>query len=137
MSRRTAPSTAIALPFSRCGLTFTEINLLVNTRSMHISPPEAAPVESVESFRARAEAWIASRVERRPETTSVWGEGDFDVSVFHDVSLDEEKAHLDGLVAWHQAKLDAGFAAITWPTDTGGQGLTGAHERAFAAVEDQ
>ncbi len=65
----------------------------------------------------------------------MWGEGDFDVTVFHDRERDEELRLLDEYVAWHHQKLAAGFAAIAWPISYGGAGLSREHDRAFAMLE--
>ena len=50
-------------------------------------------MEDVAAFKARAEHWLADHKPRRvpvTETPKVWGEGDFDVTVFHDRSLANE-----------------------------------------------
>ena len=70
-------------------------------------------------------------------TASTWGEGHFDVTVFHDRSEEQERRYLADYVAWHHEKLAAGFAAVTWPVAAGGAGLSSAHERAFKDVESQ
>jgi alkylation response protein AidB-like acyl-CoA dehydrogenase len=38
-------------------------------------------------------------------------------------------------MSWQQTKYDAGFGAISWPTEFGGAGLSMGHERAFALEE--
>jgi alkylation response protein AidB-like acyl-CoA dehydrogenase len=92
-------------------------------------------IEDVASFRARAEAWLASRRPRQVARETRWGEGSFDVTVFHDVDPEEELRLLADHVAWHHEKLAAGFGAIAWPVEQGGAGLTRAHERAFVMLE--
>lgn len=87
------------------------------------------------SFLERAEAWLAERRVRRASTTFVWNEGDFDVTVFHNLDPDAERRQIEDLVAWHQEKLAAGFAALTWPEQWGGRGYPEAFERAFADLE--
>ena len=47
----------------------------------------------------------------------------------------EERALIGRAAAWHQAKAERGYHAITWPEEWGGLGLSRAHERAFAAAE--
>ncbi|HQZ36980.1 MAG TPA: acyl-CoA dehydrogenase family protein [Ilumatobacteraceae bacterium] len=94
-------------------------------------------IESIESFRDRAEAWLSARRVRKVPTASTWGEGHFDVTVFHDRSEEQERRYLADYVAWHHEKLAAGFAAVTWPVAAGGAGLSSAHERAFKDVESQ
>ncbi|GAA10567.1 MULTISPECIES: acyl-CoA dehydrogenase family protein [Gordonia] len=44
-------------------------------------------------------------------------------------------AELTAAVDYQRAAFDAGFGWITGPSDLGGSGLSGAYERAFAAVE--
>ncbi len=92
-------------------------------------------VESIESFRKRADAWLAERRPRRVPKAATWGEGEFDVTVFHDRSEQDERRYLAEYVAWHHEKLAARFAAITWPVEAGGAGLSSAHERAFKEAE--
>ncbi|HQV56899.1 MAG TPA: acyl-CoA dehydrogenase family protein, partial [Ilumatobacteraceae bacterium] len=94
-------------------------------------------IESIESFRARATAWLDEQRPKRTTTAPVWGQGSFDVSVFHAMSDEDEQRYLDEYVVWHHQKLAAGFAAITWSKDAGGQGLSAAHERAFKEIESQ
>jgi alkylation response protein AidB-like acyl-CoA dehydrogenase len=91
--------------------------------------------EAVEEFRLRARAWLAAHASPRRESTSGWGEGTFDVSVFHDLPHDAERAVLTRLVAWQRAKHDAGFGAITWPVEDGGAGLTPQHAEAYYEEE--
>ncbi len=93
---------------------------------------------SVDEFAAEAQAWLETKLERRPPSADqVWGEGDFDVSVFHAMTFDEERAHLDRLLDWVRVKAEAGYHAITWPTGLGGLGLSRAHARAFGRLERQ
>jgi alkylation response protein AidB-like acyl-CoA dehydrogenase len=97
-------------------------------------------VEDIAEFRERAEAWLASRRPRKmPVTTTpkLWGEDEFDVTVFHDRSLDDERRYLAEYVAWIAERSAAGFWAIAWPTDWGGAGLTKMHERAYIDIEGQ
>jgi alkylation response protein AidB-like acyl-CoA dehydrogenase len=94
-------------------------------------------LESIESFRSRAEVWLSTRRPRRVAKASAWGEGEFDVTVFHDRTEEEEHRYLADYVAWHHEKLASGFGSITWPVAAGGAGLTAAHERAFKELEAQ
>jgi alkylation response protein AidB-like acyl-CoA dehydrogenase len=61
--------------------------------------------------------------------------GSDDVSVFHDLSFDEERELLWRAMKWQQVKCDAGYGAITWPVAEGGSGLPHAYEQAFAEEE--
>lgn len=92
-------------------------------------------IEDVAAFRARARAWLEATVSPLTPAASRWGEGELDVEVFRDFGHEEEIAHLERYRAWHHAKLAAGFAAIDWAPEFGGQGLSKAHERAFAEEE--
>jgi alkylation response protein AidB-like acyl-CoA dehydrogenase len=95
-------------------------------------------VEDIAAFRARAEQWLASVAPRKQASATderQWGEGDFDVTVFHDRSIDEERRYLAAYVDWIAQRRAAGFWAITWPVERGGCGLTKAHERAYVEVE--
>lgn len=92
----------------------------------------------VDEFAEQAETWLATKLDRRPPSAEqVWGEGDFDVSVFHALTFEEERAHLDGLLDWVQVKTEQGYQAITWPRALGGLGLSRAHARAFGRLERQ
>jgi alkylation response protein AidB-like acyl-CoA dehydrogenase len=96
------------------------------------------PVEDVAAFKLRAEEWLADRKPRRVSVVDapmVWGEGEFDVTVFHDRSLDDERRYLSAYVDWIAERSAAGLWGITWPTEFGGAGLTKAHERAYIDVE--
>jgi alkylation response protein AidB-like acyl-CoA dehydrogenase len=92
---------------------------------------------SVESFAAAAREWLAARLPPADPGHLAWGEGSDDVSVFHRLSFDAEKALLDRAMAWQQQKYDAGYGAITWPPEYGGAGLTVAHEQAFTDAESE
>lgn len=91
---------------------------------------------SVEDFATQAEEWLGTRLERRqPATEQAWGEGELDVSVFHALTLDAERAYLDSLLDWVRAKAECGYHAITWPRELGGLGLSRSHARAFGRLE--
>ena len=95
-------------------------------------------MEDVASFRARAETWLEGRVARRAVVDDVdkaWGQGEFSVTVFHDVPIDEERVFLAQYQSWNRERTAAGFGAITWPAEYGGAGLTKDHERVYAELE--
>jgi alkylation response protein AidB-like acyl-CoA dehydrogenase len=91
------------------------------------------------TYRAECREWLASRLELRPAETGAearpWGAGSDDVSVFHDLSFDEERDLLDKAMKWQQVKCDAGYGAITWPEEYGGAGLPAAYQDAFNEEE--
>ena len=72
-------------------------------------------VEDVESFRKRARAWISANVARLDELPS------------HRSTAERIASARD----LQRRIYDAAFAAITWPTEYGGQELTPAHMHAF------
>ncbi len=99
-------------------------------------PADPAP-PGVAEFAAAARTWLAARwpaAAAGPEQRG-WGEGSDDVSVFHRLSHQQERALLDRAMAWQQEKYDAGYGAITWPAEYGGAGLSDAHDRAFTEAE--
>ena len=65
----------------------------------------------------------------------MWGVGSDDVSVFHDLPADDERALLARAMRWQQEKCDAGYGAITWPPEYGGAGLPAVYEGRFAEEE--
>jgi alkylation response protein AidB-like acyl-CoA dehydrogenase len=95
-------------------------------------PPE------LEDYRRRAAGWLAGQLPVRaaPSATGSGGTpGHHDLAIFHDLTPEAERRLLDQLMAFQQAKYDAGYAAITWPRADGGAGLTADHERAYLEAE--
>ncbi|MET0390438.1 MAG: acyl-CoA dehydrogenase family protein [Polyangiales bacterium] len=81
----------------------------------------ASEVESLESFRERARAFIRSTL--RPATSKT-------ASVMRgDKSDEEELAEVAREREVQRAMFDAGFAGVCVPREYGGQGLTPAHQR--------
>ncbi|HEU5085746.1 MAG TPA: acyl-CoA dehydrogenase family protein [Acidimicrobiales bacterium] len=80
-------------------------------------------VESVESFVARARAWLPDNLPRR-ETARPRGFG----------SDEEELAAVQRMRDLQRTLHDGGFAGICFPREYGGLGLTPAHQRAFNEV---
>jgi alkylation response protein AidB-like acyl-CoA dehydrogenase len=70
---------------------------------------------SVEDFAGQAAAWLAEHA----------GEAPADYGAICPPHL------VDHAVAWHREIHAAGFAAIHWPTEFGGRGLTPAHHAAW------
>jgi alkylation response protein AidB-like acyl-CoA dehydrogenase len=93
----------------------------------------ARPISTDErEFALQARAWLASVLPpRRDDETSGWGDGSDDVSVFHDLTFQEERDLLERAMAWQRTKFDAGYGAITWPAEFGGAGLGPEYEQAF------
>ena len=87
------------------------------------TPGASDRMEDVESFRARARAWIGDTLPRK---------GDDERFGLHYLMSDEEE--LERVSAQRQLQrviFDGGFAGITVPREYGGQGLTVAHQAAF------
>ncbi len=97
------------------------------------------PDISVEDFVADAQAWLEANARRRDARGAglVWGEGDFDVAVFHDLSFEEERDLIAGIVGWLRRKSERGYHAVSWPVEHGGLGLSRKHARAYARLERQ
>ena len=54
----------------------------------------------------------------KPRTdTADWGTGDDSVAVFENWTEDQERAHTDRIRAWERTRFDAGWAALSWPTE--------------------
>ena len=104
---------------------------------MSTAPVERVP--EVEAFEADASAWLRANAPVRPAGGDggelVWGYGEFNVSVFHNLSFDEERHLLEQLRAWNQKKAERGYHAIRWPVEYGGLGLSMAHTRVYQRLE--
>lgn len=85
----------------------------------------------LELYRQRARAWLA---EHAPSPVP---SQDGDVSIFHDLAHDDELALLRAAMDWQRRKFDAGFGAITWPSEYGGEGLAPEFAAAFAEEEER
>ena len=91
---------------------------------------------TLEEFTAEAHAWLRAHTAVRTRPVALeWGAGSDDVSVFHDLTFEEEAALLSANMAWQREKFDGGWGAIAWPRSAGGRGLTAAHTHAFALAE--
>jgi alkylation response protein AidB-like acyl-CoA dehydrogenase len=92
-------------------------------------------VPDLDAYRRASRTWLAERLAPADIADDVWGVGRHDVSVFHDLSFEEEAELLDRAMKWQQTKFDAGYGAIAWPAEYGGAGLGLEHERAFQEEE--
>ena len=88
------------------------------------SPAADEAMESVESFVARAEAWLPEHLPLADPTRMENGFG----------SDEEELANVARMRATQRTLYDAGFAGICFPAEYGGLGLTLAHQKAFDEV---
>lgn len=95
--------------------------------------------DDLDAFRRRARDWLADHAPPRevpgPGDGAQAGRESDDVSVFHDLSFDDEKALIDRVADWQRQKVDAGFGALGWPTEHGGAGLGSEFAEAFADEE--
>lgn len=91
---------------------------------------------SVEAFRGRARDWLDQRAPR-PPTASRGAEQRHDsVAIFRNQTDAEERATVDRRRRWLRERAEAGFGAIAWEAEHGGEGLTDAHARAYDEEED-
>jgi alkylation response protein AidB-like acyl-CoA dehydrogenase len=107
--------------------------------------PSAQP--DIELFAKQARVWLEQHAELLPEVATgpddqseaeadvVWGQGVFDVAVFHNLSEPEERARIEAVRAWQNVKFDAGYAMLNWPTELGGRGLPNTYLRAYNREE--
>ena len=97
----------------------------------------------LDAFRAEARRWLEANAERRTDTVPVaddeplWGEGAFEVAVFHNLPHDEEQRRLTASRQWQHKKFDAGYAMLNWPAALGGRGLSGSYLRAYNQEESK
>jgi alkylation response protein AidB-like acyl-CoA dehydrogenase len=87
-------------------------------------------METAEQFRARARNWLHT-VARPRDDSSGWGVGDDSVAVFEKWTPAQERAHTDAARAWEQRKFDAGWGALSWSPEFGGQNLPNYYEMVF------
>jgi alkylation response protein AidB-like acyl-CoA dehydrogenase len=93
---------------------------------------------SLDEFELQAQRWLkANATPRRTSSSAAWGEGSDDVSVFHDLTHDEEVSLLGRTMEWQQRKFDAGYGALGWPSEFGGADLGEEYELVFRALEEQ
>jgi alkylation response protein AidB-like acyl-CoA dehydrogenase len=93
-------------------------------------------VIDLDAYRTQCRGWLGAQAPPRAGDDGVrWGEGSDDVSVFHALSGEEEHALIRRGQAWQQAKLEAGYGAISWPETEGGAGLTEIHAQVFREEE--
>ena len=101
-------------------------------RSVHVDPD--IPVDD---FVADARAWFEANAAPRVAvgTGVADSEGELDVSVFADMSFEEERAHILRIADWVQRKATHGYHAVDWAQEFGGLGLSRVHARALGRVE--
>ena len=93
---------------------------------------------TLDEFESVAKSWLDANAREKPassEKESEWGEGEFSVAVFHNLTFEEESALLQEAAEWQIAKSEEGYHAITWPAQYGGLDLPIEYARAFARLE--
>ena len=93
---------------------------------------------TLEDFETKAKKWLDENAQKKPETSkkeAEWGEGEFSVAVFHNLTFEEERDLLQEAAAWQISKAEHGYHAITWPAEYGGLDLPIEYARAFASLE--
>jgi alkylation response protein AidB-like acyl-CoA dehydrogenase len=85
---------------------------------------DTAAVEDIESFRARARAWLPETFARADSHDDLIGER------LRAAGRDDH-SHSERARVGQRMLFDGGFAGITYPREYGGQGLTAAHLHAF------
>ncbi len=102
--------------------------------SKTINPPELA------EFERGVRRWLTDNG-RTPRDKTVeqsrWGVGPDDVSVFDDVSDDEQAARLAEVRAWQHAKFGAGYVTLSWDPAAGGRGWPPSYQRRFNEIESE
>jgi alkylation response protein AidB-like acyl-CoA dehydrogenase len=78
------------------------------------------------AFRAEARAWLEQHAQRRAP-----GSDPEHFYLSSDPSPEADAAHVAQCKAWQRTLYEAGWAGITWPTEWGGRGGTGAQQRIF------
>ena len=81
------------------------------------------------AFRAECRAWLEANAERRT--------GNRSMGVLSDADPESERRHVQASKAWQAVLADAGWAAITWPTEYGGRGGTPRQQGIFNEEQSQ
>ena len=63
---------------------------------------------TLEDFARDARAWLSEHAEVRGDTAVGWGVGSDDVSVFHNLTFEQEAELLGANMAWQREKFDGG-----------------------------
>ena len=92
-------------------------------------------VDELETWRAGVRSWLATVARPRSEDVRVWGQGDPDLAIFRSMTHEEETAYLERVRAYRRLRYDAGYGAISLPTEFGGTGLPSVYAVAFADEE--
>ena len=104
---------------------------------------------SIDEFVADARKWFENNAVRRAPVTNnedtnghdtngqEFNGQEFNVSVFADMTFEQEQAHISKIAQWIQRKATQGYHAVDWSPQYGGLGLSRAHTRALGRVEHE
>lgn len=92
-------------------------------------------ITDTDAFIHEARAWLQTVA--APRAATAWGEGSDSVAVFENWTAAQEREETDRIRAYEQAKFDAGWGPLTWPTELGGRDLPMAYALAFRRAEAQ
>ncbi|MCD2263563.1 acyl-CoA dehydrogenase family protein [Dietzia aurantiaca] len=84
-------------------------------------------------FIDSARGWLETVAS--PRQSRPWGEGSDAVVVFENWTPEQERVETDRRRDYEKAKFDAGFGALTWGAEYGGQDLPIAFDLAFRRLE--
>jgi alkylation response protein AidB-like acyl-CoA dehydrogenase len=90
---------------------------------------------SIDEFRAEAIAFLDANAESHREVRLTWGEGSDQVSLFPELSPEEEATLVKAAKEWRVKVYDAGFGWISGPPEYGGRGLPREYERVWQSLE--
>lgn len=84
-------------------------------------------------FIDSARGWLDTMAS--PRQSRPWGEGSDAVVVFENWTPEQERVETDRRRDYEKAKFDAGFGALTWGAEYGGQGMSIAFDLVFRRLE--
>jgi alkylation response protein AidB-like acyl-CoA dehydrogenase len=99
-----------------------------------VTPSEEGAEVSAERFGSDARSFFDANAEKRPEETFVWGQGSDNVSLFPELTPEQEAANLAAARGWALRVFEAGFGWITGPPAYGGRGLPREFQRIYNEV---
>ncbi len=91
---------------------------------------------TIEAFEDEVTTFLeANATLKEAERTFEWGQGTDDVSLFEEISREQEMASLAKAQAWRAKRYDAGLGWISGPSTYGGRELPGAFDRLYGQIE--
>jgi alkylation response protein AidB-like acyl-CoA dehydrogenase len=97
--------------------------------------PDPAQPLPIDEWRVQLRQWLSQTLPPKQDATSTWGQGTADFSVFRNLTDAQEEALLDEVRGYRRSRFDAGYGALTLPTEVGGSGLPALYSVAFAQEE--